>query len=99
MDGERRAFLGAYGALLGLLVLTAAAAFLRLGGVNTLVAYGVAIAKAGLIAWVYMDLRSSPKLTRLMAALGLFWLGILFVLSLSDFLTRGWLGFSYPLGP
>lgn len=91
MEAERRGLVRTYGALLGLLGLTAAAAFLRLGAFHTVVAYGVAIAKAGLIAWVFMDLQTSPKLTRLMAVLGLFWLGILFVLSLSDFLTRGWL--------
>ena len=88
-----------YAGLLGLLALTAGASFLRLGGLGSVLAYGVAIAKAGLIAWIFMELRQSPPLTRLAAGVGFFWLGILFVLSLSDFLTRGWLGFSAPVGP
>ena len=99
MDAERRAFVGTYGGLLGLLALTAGASYLRLGALNTVVAYGVAIAKAGLIACIFMELRASPMLASLAAAVGLFRLGILFVLSLSDFLTRGWLGFSAPIGP
>ena len=88
-----------YAGLLGLLALTAGASTLRLGGAEAVVAYGVAIAKGGLIAWVFMELRQSPPLARLAAGIGFFWLGILFVLSLSDFLTRGWVGFSVPLGP
>ncbi|MNX06126.1 hypothetical protein D3C86_357800 [compost metagenome] len=99
MDAEIRAFAGTYGALMGLLVLTAAGAYLPLGAFHVFLAYGVAIAKAGLIAWIFMELRESPMLARLVAGVGLFWLGILFVLSLSDFLTRGWLGFSAPIGP
>lgn len=94
-----KGLLATYGALLGLLGLTAGAAYLKLGMLNPVLAYGVAIAKAGLIGWIFMELRESPPLTRFAAGIGFFWLGILFVLSLSDILTRGWTGFSTPLGP
>ena len=91
MSTAIRGLLRTYVGLLGLLAITAGASYLDLGPMSAIVAYGVAIAKAGLIVWIFMELRESPMLTRFAAGLGLFWLGILFVLSLSDFLTRGWL--------
>jgi hypothetical protein len=37
-----------------------------------------------------MRLRHQPGLVRIFAVAGLFWLAILVVLTLSDFLTRTW---------
>lgn len=78
--------------LMALLALTAGAARFDLGAGNTIVAIGVAVAKALLILLYFMHLRFSSVVTRFAALAGLFWLGLLFGLSLNDYLTRGALG-------
>lgn len=78
-------------ALLILLIATAIAAFLPLGRLSTPVAVGIAIAKANLILLYFMNLRFGDKRLGLVAGAAFAWLSILFVLSLSDYLTRGYL--------
>jgi cytochrome c oxidase subunit 4 len=75
-----------------LLVLLAAAVLiwkLDMGVAGTTLGLLVAAAKAGLIAWIFMELRVSSPLVRLFAAAGLYWLVLLIALTLADFLTRG----------
>jgi cytochrome c oxidase subunit IV len=57
---------------------------------NAVVAVVIAFAKASLVALIFMHLRYSRRLMRVVAATGLFWLGILIALTMSDYLTRGW---------
>lgn len=76
-------------ALLGLLLLTVGAAYIDLGPLNTVVAMLISLTKGALILLFFMHLRHGSGLIRLAAFAGFFWLGILFVLALSDFLTRG----------
>jgi cytochrome c oxidase subunit 4 len=76
-------------ALLALLALTAALAFVNLGPFSTPVAFLIAACKALLIVLYFMHLRFSEKTLWLVAGGALFWLGILFTLSLNDYLTRG----------
>jgi cytochrome c oxidase subunit 4 len=38
-----------------------------------------------------MHVKYSPRLTQITIAGGLLWLAILIVITLSDFMTRGWL--------
>ena len=45
-----------------------------------------------LVALFFMHLRHSTMLTKLVVLGGLLWLGILLVLTLTDFVTRGILG-------
>lgn len=80
-----------FGALLGLLLITLGVAFVDLGLLNMVVALAIATTKALLIALYFMHLRSSDRVTWVVAAGGAFWLGILLVLTMSDYLTRGWL--------
>ena len=75
-------------ALMLLLVATVGFAYLDLGVFNTPVAMVIALAKATLIVAVFMRMRESSGLMRLALFAGVFWLGILFALGLSDFLTR-----------
>ena len=85
-----RRFAAVFVALLVLLALTVEAARHDLGHWNFPVAATIATAKALLIALVFMELHESRALTRLVAAAGLIWLAILFMLSLSDYFTRAW---------
>jgi cytochrome c oxidase subunit 4 len=50
----------------------------------------IAFGKALLVALIFMHLRYSRRLMRVVVAAGLFWLGILIALTMSDYLTRGW---------
>jgi cytochrome c oxidase subunit 4 len=77
-------------ALLGLLALTTTAAHVNLGPLNTIVAMSIATAKGALIVLFFMHLRYSKSLMWICASAGVFWLGIMLVLALSDYLTRGW---------
>lgn len=76
-------------ALLGFLALTIAAAYVNLGPLNTVVAMCISIAKGALIILFFMHLRYSRPILWIFAGAGFFWLGIMFVLALSDYLTRG----------
>jgi cytochrome c oxidase subunit 4 len=79
----------AFVALVVLTLATVSLSFLRMGPAGHL-AVGLAfgVAKAGLVALVFMHLIRSPARTWLAASIGLFWLGILLFLSLSDYLAR-----------
>ncbi len=77
-------------ALLLLTLATYVAALFNFGAGNTIVALLIAAAKALLIALYFMHIRYSTRLLRVVAAAGLLWLGILFVLTMNDYLTRGW---------
>jgi cytochrome c oxidase subunit 4 len=79
--------------LITLLVLTAttcAVSFIDMGKMNAVVAVAIAFAKASLVALIFMHLRYSRRLMRVVLAAGLFWLGILIALTMSDYLTRAW---------
>ena len=87
--------LSRYFAIFGLLmILTAAtvgAAYVDLGALNTVVALGIAVVKAVLVILFFMHVWESTRLTKIVVVSGFFWLGIMFALTLSDYLSRGWL--------
>ena len=81
-----------YGALLILLVLTVAIAQFHLGVVGIVLALTIAIVKAVLVILYFMHLRDSSRLTWLFAGAGFVWLLIMITFTLSDYLSRGWVG-------
>ena len=87
----RKVYYAVFAALLVLTAITTAVAFVDLGPWNTVVALGIAFLKATLVALFFMHVKYSPRLTQVVVAGGLFWLAILIVLTLSDFMSRGWL--------
>jgi len=80
-----------FAALLALTAATCAISFLNLGRMNAVVALVIAFVKALLVALFFMHLRYSPRLMQIVIIAGLFWLGIMIALTMTDFLTRGWL--------
>ncbi|HJE22705.1 MAG TPA: cytochrome C oxidase subunit IV family protein [Methylorubrum populi] len=54
----------------------------------TALVFGIAATQAGLVALLFMRLDRADTLVRLAAACGLFWLAILFALTLTDTLSR-----------
>ena len=86
-----RVYFAVFGALLGLTALTTGVAFVDLGRVgNIAAALTIAVIKVVLVMLSFMHLRYSTRLTILFAAAGIFWFGILLVLTMSDYLSRGW---------
>jgi cytochrome c oxidase subunit IV len=66
-------------------------AYLDLGFANTAVAMGIAVTKATLVILYFMHVKYGSRLTWVVVASGFIWLGILFALGMSDYLSRGWL--------
>jgi cytochrome c oxidase subunit 4 len=79
-------------ALLILTGVTTAVAYIDLAQFSVVVALGIAAAKMMLVALFFMHVRHSTQLTKLVVLGGLMWLGILMLLSMADFVTRGWIG-------
>jgi cytochrome c oxidase subunit 4 len=84
----RRTFVLVYLACLGLLGTTIGVAQLRLGALNSALNLTISAVKAFLVARFFMHVLASSGLVRLVSAGALFWLSILFGLSLADYLTR-----------
>ena len=61
------------------------------GPLNVIIALTIAVAKATLVVLYFMHVRYSSRLIWVVFASALFWLGILFALTFSDYWTRGWL--------
>lgn len=86
---SRTVYFVIFGALLLGTALTYFTAKLDLGSnLNTVVALTIAFAKATLVVLYFMHVRYSSRLTWVIVASGLFWLGILFVLTASDYGSR-----------
>jgi cytochrome c oxidase subunit IV len=79
-----------FAALIVLTGLTTAVAFFDLGLLNPVVALSIAVLKATLVALFFMHLKYGSRLTWVIAGAAIFWLGILMLLILSDYATRGW---------
>jgi cytochrome c oxidase subunit 4 len=77
-----------FAALMVLLVITLVAAAYDLGEWNLVIAITIAVLKALLIVLYFMHLRWSSYLVRIFAGAALFWLAILFVLTLQDYFSR-----------
>ena len=72
--------------------LTVLAAFRDFPGpLNAIVALTIAVVKATLVILYFMHVRYSSRLVWLIIGSALFWLAILFALTISDYWTRTWL--------
>src|SRR5882757_5557803 len=70
--------------------LTVGAAEVDLGALNNVVMLAIACTKALLVILFFMHVRWSSRLTWVVAASGFVWLLILFGITMTDYLTRGW---------
>ncbi|PYI82663.1 MAG: caa(3)-type oxidase subunit IV [Verrucomicrobia bacterium] len=80
---------GVWGALLLLLFMTWGIAKFDLGHFNIVAAMTIAVMKMLLIILFFMHVRYRPRLTWLFVGAGFFWLFIMIVLTMGDYLTRG----------
>ena len=75
-------------ALLVLLMTSCGAAYLPLGSWNTPVGITIAFVKAGLVAMLFMEVNRARPLIRLAGAAGLFFVFVLFGLTMIDVWMR-----------
>jgi len=71
-------------------ILTVAASRFDLGMWNTPIALVIATIKAVLVILFFMHVIHSTRLTWVVIIGAFLWLGVLFVLTFADYLTRGW---------
>jgi cytochrome c oxidase subunit 4 len=72
-------------------VLTYLAALVDFGFLNNVVMLTIACTKALLVILFFMHVRWSSRLTWVVAAAGFFWLLIMFSITMSDYMSRGWM--------
>jgi cytochrome c oxidase subunit IV len=86
----KRVYYTVFAILLFCTYLTVQIAFLDLGAINTVAALAIATFKAVLVILFFMHVKYSTRLTWAVVLGGIFWLGILLTLTMSDYLTRVW---------
>ena len=69
---------------------TVAIAYIDLGPWNAVAAVAIACFKAMIVVLYFMHVKYSTRLVKLTVIAGLYWMGIIFVLTLGDYLTRAW---------
>jgi cytochrome c oxidase subunit 4 len=84
-------YLTIFGLLMVLTAATVGLAFVDLGVMNIAVALAVAVVKASLVVLFFMHVKYSSRLVQLVVLASIVWLLILFGITLSDYITRGWL--------
>jgi len=87
---SKRSYFVIFALLMFCTYLTWQVAFFDLGVFNTVVALGIAVFKAVLVLLFFMHLRHGTRLTWVVVLSGVFWLAILLVVTMGDYLTRGW---------
>ena len=91
-----KVYLTIFLALLVGTALTVVAAFFNFPGrLNTIVALTIATIKATLVVLYFMHVRYGTRLVWVIVASALFWMGILFAFTFSDYFTRSWLSIGY----
>jgi cytochrome c oxidase subunit 4 len=87
---SEKAYFAVFVVLLILTLGTYEAAKLNLGRWNAPVGLAIAAVKAALVILYFMHVRYSSWLIRVVVVAGLFWFGILFLLTMNDYVTRAW---------
>ncbi len=86
-----RTYVLVFAALLLLTAATVLVSGLELGPWHLIAALAIAVVKALLVALFFMHILYSPRLIWVVVIAAIFWLGILVMLTLSDYLSRGWI--------
>ena len=86
----KRTYYIIFGILMLCTYITVQVAFFDLGAFNIVAALAIAVLKATLVVLFFMHVKYSTRLTWAVVVGSIFWLGILLVLTMGDYLTRGW---------
>ena len=88
--GSLKVYFGVFGVLMLGTAVTIYAAFQNLGMFNAPIALFIATVKAIFVVLFFMHIKDSDRLTKITVCAGVFWLGILLTLTMTDFLSRTW---------
>jgi cytochrome c oxidase subunit 4 len=80
-----------FATLMIMTLVTVGVAFIDFGPFNIIIALSIAIFKATLVILFFMHVRHRDHLTWIYVSAGFYWLLILIVVTMTDFLSRGWL--------
>jgi cytochrome c oxidase subunit 4 len=83
-------YIGIWATLMVFTLITVLASFAELGPFNIVIALLIATIKGTLVVLFFMHLRYSPKLTMAAVIAAIFWLFIMFSLTMTDYLSRAW---------
>jgi cytochrome c oxidase subunit IV len=81
-----------FAALMVLTIVTVAVTYVHLGAFNLAVALAIAVTKAALVILFFMHVKYSPKLIKVTIGCSFFFLIIMIVITMSDYLSRGQMG-------
>lgn len=87
-----KVYLAIFFALMILTAITVGVAYVNLGAFSDIVALAIAVLKASLVILFFMHVKNSRRMTKITVVSSLFWLLILFGLTMSDYVTRGFFG-------
>jgi len=85
-----KSYVAVFGTLMVLTTITVVAAFNHLGALNFPVALAIAITKATVVILFFMHVKYASTLTKFVVVSSLFFLTLLFGLTFTDYLSRGW---------
>jgi cytochrome c oxidase subunit IV len=89
----RKTYIWVWVALMALMMLTAGLSRINLGEWSTVVALVIAAIKALLVVLFFMHVRyEDQKMAWVFLLAGFFWLAILLTLTMTDYMSRGYLG-------
>ena len=83
-------YIAIFATLMVLTGVTVAVAYIDLGMFNPMMALGIAVFKATLVVLFFMHVKYSSRLTKMVVAMSFFFLAIMFGLTLTDYMSRGW---------
>ena len=91
-----RIYLLVFTCLMVFTAITVAVAFFDLGPFNNVVMLGIAVFKAVLVIMFFMHVKYGTRLIPVVIGSGAFFLLILFAVTMSDYMSRGWLNAGTP---
>ena len=87
---SKRSYFAIFAILMVCTYLTWQVAFFDLGPLNTVVALAIAVFKAVLVVLFFMHVKHGNRLTWVVILAAVFWLALMLMITMSDYLTRGW---------
>ena len=79
-----------YVVLIGCVLLSVGSSYIPMGAANGAIVLFLALVQALLTLWFFMEVRSSSRVMKLAIFAGVFTLGVLFVMTMSDYVSRAW---------
>ncbi len=88
---SKKLYISVWATLIALTIATAGASYIELGPFNMVLALGIATTKMLLVALIFMGLKYvSDRMMLVLVVAGVFWLMILLVLGMTDYISRVW---------